>query len=182
MGTNYYRYNLPTEEQIKEMHRLVDKLGNIKDSNAQDLGGSLEDISQDLKQLISSSIHRVHICKCSYGWKTLFNHHWGEFYQLNRKSLDEFLREPGTILCDEYGELITPDAFWAMVDKRDNCTYPDGTKPLTGKNVRTNNNQDLFLFRTHDAKRCAQLFGIPEPKDYDFMSDGLRFSVQCDFS
>lgn len=173
MGTNYYRYNLPTEEQIKGMHRLVDELAD---------GKTLENTADTLRRLISDSTKRVHICKCAYGWKTLFNHNWGEYYQPNRKSIDEFLREPGTILCDEYGDLITPDAFWAMVDKRDNCTYPDGTKPLTGRSFRTNNNRDLFLFEIHDAKRCAKLFGIPEPQDYDFMSDGLRFSVQCNFS
>lgn len=182
MGTNYYRYSLPTEEQIKEMHRLVDKLGSIGSSRAQDMGGSLEDISKDLKTLIAESMSRVHICKCSYGWKTLFNHNWGTYYQPNRESLDRFLREPGTILCDEYGDCKSPDDFWAMVDSRDNCIYPDGIKPWTSKKFRINDDQGLFLFRKQDALRCAKLFGIPEPQYNDFEVDGLRFSISSDFS
>lgn len=69
MGTNYYRKNIPTEEDLKKMHRLIDE-GKLESRR----GYFGEEESESVADVIEDCTKEVHICKMSYGWLTCFDH------------------------------------------------------------------------------------------------------------
>lgn len=187
MGTNYYRVNIPTEDDIKKMHEMIDerKFESRRGYFSLDGGIIPDDAVTCVTDLIDNCTKEIHICKCSWGWQTSFDHNWGKYYQPNRKSLEEFLKEPNTIIRDEYGEEISFDDFWEMVNTRDTMTFEDGRKPLNSKTYRKwleEKGEHDELYCREDMRKCAKVFGIPEPEDNDFEVDGLRFCVFSDFS
>lgn len=170
MGTNYYRIKPITEEQRQELHQ---KLDNVLDNRCAkwDLEEALEAIEKE---------HQTHICKSSCGWQVCFDHNWGEFYQPNRKSLEEFLSEEGTYIEDEYGERISYDEFWDMVEKHNSNPKNKWTAGSYRKYEESRGN--YFKSYVYDSiKECERLLGI-ECSEEDFTVDGLRFSVYSDFS
>lgn len=110
MGTNYYF--IPKHDELAEIqkaHELVD-----------------ERRWNDLIDFIENDItEKIHIGKSSMGWQFLFNHNNGKYYAKTRKSIDDFIRGEGN-LVDEYGENITPDDFWNIVDN-----HKDGLNSYT---------------------------------------------------
>ena len=183
MGTNYYRVNIPTEDDKIAMHRCIDE-GRIKSEKT---GWSSEDenIPDALEDIINRCTEEVHICKMSFGWKTCFDHNWGKYYKPNRESLEKFLQTPNTVIKDEYGKIIPYDEFWKDVNTRDNLIRKDGRKPFTAKTYRewerenSSNHPDYFC--KEDRNRCEKEFGVFCDDD-DFEVDGLRFAVFSDFS
>lgn len=186
MGTNYYRVNIPTEDDIKEMHRLIDER-KFDSKRGWFVNGELvpDDAVTCVQDLIDNCTEEIHICKMSYGWKTCFDHNWGKYYQPNRKSLEEFLKAPNTVIKDEYGDIISYDDFWKMVDERDHGTRADGEEPWISKTYRewerTQGNGYAGWLCREDIQKCEEKFGV-KCEDNDFDVDGLRFAVYSDFS
>lgn len=163
MGTNFYRVRLVTDEDKQHLHELIDqdKLYNQFDEN-----------EDNVSNYINTLEETVHICKRSCGWQVAFDHNWGKYYQLTRESITKFLSEPNTQIRDEYGEPITVDEFWKMIDKWNN-------DPI---NYRTAENSGSSDFICHgDINKCYITFGITTTNN-DFERDGLRFPVYSDFS
>lgn len=96
MGTNVYMCKIPTQEDIDAIKRKLDKLEYQK----------VIDAIEDLR-----SASEVHIGKRSAGWKFLFAQN-PKYYTETKKDISRFLRSPGWVLKNEYGETINPDNFW----------------------------------------------------------------------
>lgn len=94
MGTNVYMCRIPTESDLTNIKKAVDR----KDFTAAKL---LMDIAEE----------EIHIGKRSGGWKFLFAPN-PQHYEENRKSINKFLHKKGWVLRNEYGETIPPEYFW----------------------------------------------------------------------
>lgn len=164
MGTNFYRKRIITEEEKQILHQLLDN----------------NDYSELQRQLCELS-EEVHICKRSCGWKVGFDHNWGKYYQPNRKSLEEFLNEPNTVIVDEYGTKYTPEEFWDEVEQHNsnprNTWTAKSYKEWEAKEYPNHGYNPSF---SEEKNKCKMFFGIVT-EDSDFTVDGLRFAVYTDF-
>ena len=166
MGTNFYRRRIPTTDDYLVMMGILDS--GLLEVNK--VPGS--EIVKKLKDHLKKFEDKVHICKFSYGWKTNFDHNWGKYYQPSRKSLEDFLSEPGTEIVDEYETIYTPEEFWKKVDEWNN---KDGF--ITDRDTLYGGD---YYSCTYEKEKCLDLFGIHTPYN-DFEVDGLIFMVYSDF-
>lgn len=155
MGTNYYAVRLLNESDKETAKKMIDN-----------------DEYEDLKEMIENKCENVHIGKSSYGWKFLFNWNKGKFYSPLKSSINDFLEQHRIV--DEYGREIALDAFWDMVESKqdgmDNEEYYE--KYEKGKRAIILCNEMYFDDKIKQYN----------PKFYEFYSDGLRFSTVTDFS
>lgn len=192
MGTNYYRKHIPTEDEIKLMHQMIDE-GKFESKRGYWSSETEEIISDDVitsvSDLIDDVVKEIHLCKMSMGWQVGFDHNWGKYYNPSRESINKFLSEPNTKIVDEYGEDFTVEEFWRKVDEHnasknntwDSESYNKWEEERAIKEGRTWNN---YLCK-EDINKCKEYFSqfIKKFRDNDFESvDGLRFAVFTDFS
>ena len=148
MGTNYYWRPLITEE---EREKLLEKTKNVK-------------TLQEIKDFICNDILKerepeVHIGKSSCGWQFLFylgirKYTCGQ--SLKKEDIDKWFRSG--IIVDEYGDEISVDDFWVLVDTKKNAMDYD----------------QYYKKNPKDAYYC---------RGYDQHIDGLRFTKdETDFS
>ena len=101
MGVNIY---------AKLGHTNVDFYWNqIKKSTKERNLENLKDVIESFEQ--EENKNTIHIGKCSYGWKFLFNHNNWKYYDYTRESINRFLCTCES-LEDEYGDKISVDEFW----------------------------------------------------------------------
>lgn len=132
----------------------------------------INDNYNDVKDLLNKLTKPVHIGKYEEGWKFLFDWNYNRFYELNRKSINNFLSDD-MIIVDNDNNHINLENFWELVDKSsdgiDNQIY--FTRKLSDIDIS-------FLlaeeFPPHELKKY-------NPKYYEFYSDNLRFSTEVDF-
>lgn len=166
-----------TDEDKKRLHELIDS-GNIVGFN---------DNEETVESYVNGLTQEIHICKRSGGWQMCFDHNKGEYYQPNRKSLEEFLSEPNTEIKDEYDNVYSFNEFWEMVDRwnadpKNNWvskTYNQYEKELNPKSEYWNSSFQFYIDKT-SVDFYRKQFNV-EPEDNDFEVDGLRFSVFTDF-
>ena len=148
MGTHYYWRPLITEE---EREALLEKTKNVK-------------TLQEIKDFIYNDILKereaeVHIGKSSCGWQFLFHLGIRKYtcgQSLKREDIDKWLRSG--IIIDEYGDEISVDDFWKLVDTKKNAMDYD----------------QYYKKNPKDAYYC---------RGYDQQIDGLRFTKdETDFS
>ena len=155
MGTNYYAV-MSLNDDDKETAKIL-----IENDNY-----------EELKDLLNEKCSKVHIGKSSYGWKFLFNWNKGKYYDPLKTSINDFLERHRVV--DEYGEEIALEAFWDMVESKqdgmDNEEYY--------KKYEEENNCRIGVGESYYNSQLAQY----NPKFYEFYSDGLRFSTVTDFS
>lgn len=179
MGTNYYRKPILTKERKQRLHDLIEQKKFYSDYDEEN------DPESSVTNMIGWLDKGVHICKMSCGWYTCFDHNWGKYYQPNRKSLEEFLSEPGYEIVDENNEKYTPEEFWEKVDTRDACTKRDGTPlwDMAGyEEWEMQQNPNYIPYHCYDDRnKVRTTFGIECDSD-DFKVDNLRFAVFSDFS
>lgn len=175
MGTNFYRVNIPTEEDIKKLHKLVDegKLLSRRGYWGEEDSESVQDIRDDCTM-------RIHICKRSCGWQICFDHNWGKYYQPTRTSLNEFLSQPNTRIEDEYGDTYTLDQFWKEMDEHNASPHSRWVSKTYTEWERARNPSCYEGVCREDIRKCRELFGV-EPEMNDLLSEGLRFAVFSDF-
>lgn len=169
MGTNYYRKRIPTEAERDELHTLLDKY----------MDGKVQDY--EFRERFEQINEEIHICKTSWGWQVCFDHHWGEYYQPNRKDLERFLSETNTVIEDEYGERFTPEEFWDIVENHNSHER----NRWTAKTYRLwEEAKGAFnpLYPEDEIRKCESMFGVQCYGETDFCVDGLRFAVYSDFS
>ena len=161
MGTNFYCKRIPTQEQLNSIAKLV--------------------VSKQIDEAIdklNEANERIHICKCSCGWQVGFDHNNGEYYQPTRKSLEEFLSQPGMVIFDEYNNEYTYDEFWKEIDEHN--ANPHNTwdsKKFTQEITISDNSSYICLPGIHKVK---ELFDIDTSYN-DFYNGGLRWIVFSDF-
>ena len=132
----------------------------------------INDNYNEAKDLLNKLTKPVHIGRYEDGWKFLFNWNYNKFYELNRKSINNFLSN-NMIIVDEDNNHISLEKFWEMVDNSNNGI----------------DNEIYFstkLSETDKSYLLAEEFPPLElkkynPKYYEFYSDNLRFSTEIDF-
>ena len=123
---------------------------------------------------------RIHICKRSCGWQIGFDHNNGEYYQPTRKSLEEFLSQPGMVIFDEYNNEYTYEEFWKEIDEHNANPYNNyDSKKYIENQIKYNYPPDYIC--KSDINKVKEIFGI-ETTVNDFYNDGLRWIVFTDFS
>ena len=61
----------------------------------------------------------IHLGKSSCGWQFLFNHNYWKYYDYTQESIKTFMRSCEYSM-DEYGNKISVEEFWDLVDKKKN--------------------------------------------------------------
>lgn len=161
MGTNFYCKRIPTQEQLNSIAKLV-------------VSKQIDEAIDKLNEVNE----KIHICKCSCGWQVGFDHNNGEYYQPTRKSLEEFLSQPGTVIIDEYNNEYSYDEFWKEIDEHN--TNPRNTwnsKKFTQEITISDNSSYICL---PDIRKVKELFDIDTAYN-DFYNGGLRWIVFSDF-
>ena len=161
MGTNFYCKRIPTQEQLNLIAKLV-------------VSKQIDEAIDKLNEVNE----KIHICKCSCGWQVGFDHNNGEYYQPTRKSLEEFLSQPGMVIFDEYNNEYTYDEFWKEIDERNaNPRNIYDSKKFTQEITISDNSSYICL---SDIRKVKELFDIDTSYN-DFYNGGLRWIVFSDF-
>ena len=148
MGTNYYWRPLVTEE---EREKILERVKNSK---------TIQEIKDFIYyDLSNGEKSEIHIGKSSHGWQFLFNlgiRNYTHGQSLKKEDIDKWFRSG--VIFDEYGDEISVDDFWALVDyKKDGMDYNEYDKKYP-----------------EEAHYC---------RGYDQHIDGLRFTRdECEFS
>lgn len=152
MGTNYYACRKLSDSNKKTTIKLLK-----------------EEKYDELVEFINENCSKIHIGKQSCGWQFIFNYNNFKYYDLNRKSINEFLSK--NEIVDEYGNKISIEDFWFMVDSNSHKV----------NNHKYYETEPMLPFMILDEE-------IPfELKEYnvelgEFYSDDLRFSSSTNFS
>lgn len=161
MGTNFYCKRIPTQEQLNSIAKLV-------------VSKQIDEAIDKLNEVNE----RIHICKCSCGWQVGFDHNNGEYYEPTRKSLEEFLSQPGTVIFDEYNNEYSYDEFWKEIDEHNaNQRNIWDSKKFTQEITISDNSSYICL---PDIRKVKELFDIDTSYN-DFYNGGLRWIVFSDF-
>ena len=161
MGTNFYCKRIPTQEQLNSIAKLV-------------VSKQIDEAIDKLNEVNE----RIHICKCSCGWQVGFDHNNGEYYQPTRKSLEEFLSQPGMVIIDEYNNEYSYDEFWKEIDEHNaNPRNIWDSKKFTQEITISDNSSYICL---SDIRKVKELFDIDTSYN-DFYNGGLRWIVFSDF-
>ena len=161
MGTNFYCKRIPTQEQLNSIAKLV-------------VSKQIDEAIDKLNEVNE----KIHICKCSCGWQVGFDHNNGEYYEPTRKSLEEFLSQPGTVIIDEYNNEYSYDEFWKEIDEHNaNPRNTWDSKKFTQEITISDNSSYICL---SDIRKVKELFDIDTSYN-DFYNGGLRWIVFSDF-
>lgn len=199
MGTNFYARIIPTKERKEKLKKLIDE----------DNFNAIKEEVGAMYTTIGEYDHEggvVHIGKRSGGWKFLWNPNWYEednghydleakewipnptikkFYDLNRASILEFLKREDVRLFDEYGEEYDPEEFMNEMKEWDEKPWVDGKPKLDGKMYseieREEGNTNMYHKYGDPHEKMWIKLGF-EPDNFNFYSDGMRFSTFTDFS
>ena len=161
MGTNFYCKRIPTQEQLNSIAKLV-------------VSKQIDEAIDKLNEVNE----KIHICKCSCGWQVGFDHNNGEYYEPTRKSLEEFLSQPGMVINDEYNNEYSYDEFWKEIDEHNaNPHNTRDSKKFTQEITISDNSSYICL---PDIRKVKELFDIDTSYN-DFYNGGLRWIVFSDF-
>lgn len=161
MGTNFYCKRIPKQEQLNSIAKLV-------------VSKQIDEAIDKLNEVNE----KIHICKCSCGWQVGFDHNNGEYYEPTRKSLEEFLSQPGMVIIDEYNNEYSYDEFWKEIDEHNaNPRNIWNSKKFTQEITISDNSSYICL---SDIRKVKELFDIDTAYN-DFYNDGLRWIVFSDF-
>ena len=181
MGTNFYLKKRITDDFKQVLTTNICKIINDVTVN------NIDNVSDTVKEFINDNCKKIHICKRSAGWQICFDHNNGMYWTPSRKSLEEWTSNPGYGICDEYGEELTYDEFWEMVDAWNKHPNNKWTSESYEQYERENGMPDYGLrdweikSKQCEAENVKKLFGV-EAEGYDFAVDGLRFATFTDFS
>ena len=161
MGTNFYCKRIPTQEQLNSIAKLV-------------VSKQIDEAIDKLNEVNE----KIHICKCSCGWQVGFDHNNGEYYEPTRKSLEEFLSQPGTVIFDEYNNEYSYDEFWKEIDEHNANPHNTWDSKKYMQEITISDN--LSYVCLPDIREVKELFNIDTSYN-DFYNGGLRWNVFSDF-
>ena len=151
MGTNYYVLRTLDEIEKEGAKKMID-----------------EDKYDDLKEILQEKCEKIHIGKSSCGWKFLFNWNNCKYYELTKRSINDFLTNKRIV--DEYGGDVSLESFWEMVENKnggiDNAEY-----------YRQYEKGSILFEKEYYNNDLAQY----NPRFGEFYADGLRFATVTEF-
>lgn len=152
MGVNYYVCRKLSNDDKKKANELLEN-----------------DKYAELIDFINDKSFKIHIGKQSCGWQFLFNHNDFKYYELNRNDIYNFLLKHEIV--NEYGEIISNDDFWKMVD--------NNIDKLNNKQYYEKEPMLPFMILDEIIPMNLRKYNV---ELYEFYSDGLRFSSSTEFS
>ena len=161
MGTNFYCKRIPTQEQLNSIAKLV-------------VSKQIDEAIDKLNEVNE----KIHICKCSCGWQVGFDHNNGEYYEPTRKSLEEFLSQPGMVIIDEYNNEYSYDEFWKKIDEHNANPHNIRDSKKYMQEITISDNSSYICLP--DIRKVKELFDIDTSYN-DFYNGGLRWIVFSDF-
>ena len=161
MGTNFYCKRIPTQEQLNSIAKLV-------------VSKQIDEAIDKLNEVNE----KIHICKCSCGWQVGFDHNNGEYYEPTRKSLEEFLLQPGMVIIDEYNNEYSYDEFWKEIDEHNANPHNTRDSKKYMQEITISDNSSYICLP--DIRKVKELFDIDTSYN-DFYNGGLRWIVFSDF-
>lgn len=165
MGTNFYMKRIPTEDDIQKINELT-----------------TQRLFNELQNYVTEINEEIHIGKRSGGWKFLFNHQDGKYFDPHhQESLKAWLDDPHYKIVDEYGEEYTFEEFWQMTREWDANPRNNWDSTAYAKYEREQNHWCISTCSASDAEHTFRLFGV-RPLYHDFWLDGLRYSTSTEFS
>lgn len=157
MGTNFYCREKISKKSRKQIQSLLSDLYK-RIENADESADEFADIVNTYdtyKESIEECIpEEVHLGKRSCGWQFLWDYHNGKYYESNLESIKKYLSDKK--IYDEYGRIFTLEQFF-----NDEIKY--------------------CLYKTEDLYDGME-FGSQYSSHYFKSKDGLRFSIDEDFS
>lgn len=189
MGTNYYIKRLPTAEQKDTLKKAIDQ------NDSQKILDMVEVLYKQGDEYSNTLHNVVHLGKNSYGWVFLWNPNIlfttgmaGEndredpktiittrAYDLNHKSIHDFIFDPNNILYNEYNEIADKDEFWKKA-----CELEKDKNPALMDNEKYYNKRPSLYSKSYYAKNLERVLGV-KVNYGEFYSDGMRFSDNIDF-
>lgn len=165
MGTNFYMKRIPTEDDIQKMSTLA-----------------LEQKLVELQNYVTEMNNEIHIGKRSCGWKFLFNHQDGEYFDPHhQESLKAWLDDPHYKIVDEYGDEYTFEQFWKMIIDWNSNPHNNWDDAAYAKHEREQSRWfNISTCNVEEAERIFRRFGV-RPLYHDFWLDGLRYSTSTEF-
>ena len=195
MGTNYYARIIPTKERKKEIitavlnddfpliNKLIDETYGSPAAEEYELTGG-----------------NIHLGKASVGWKFLWNPNiyklsnghleegnvWViddptilQFYELNKKSITDFVNQDNVLIYDEYGEQQDKKEFLEYAFNKDGW---DSESYYKWEREQYPERKNFWNYKTNYVEFLISL-GYKMNEGYsDFYSDGLRFATYTEFS
>jgi len=195
MGTNYYARVIPTKERKKEIITAVlnDDFPLINKLINETYGLP----AAEKGELLGGNIH---LGKASCGWKFLWNPNiyklanghleegnvWVvddptilQFYELNKKSITDFVNQDNVLIYDEYGELQDKKEFLEYAFNKDGW---DSETYYKWEREQYPERKNFWNYKTNYVEFLISL-GYKMNEGYnDFYSDGLRFATYTEFS
>ena len=141
MGTNFYCKRIPTQEQLNSIAKLV-------------VSKQIDEAIDKLNEVNE----KIHICKCSCGWQVGFDHNNGEYYEPTRKSLEEFLSQPGMVIIDEYNNEYSYDEFWKKIDEHNANPHNIRDSKKYMQEITISDNSSYICLP--DIRKVKELFDI----------------------
>ena len=151
MGTNYYWRPLITEQQREE---IINKTKSVK--TLQELKDFIDGYTPINNLPYDLNACEIHIGKSSGGWQFLFNLTIQRCTSLNREDMTDWLNSG--IIYNEYGDIISVNDFWRIVDSKKNDwdyseyykTHPEESWLNRGKDQHING----LRFTTEEYEFC----------------------------
>ena len=188
MGTNYYLRKLTTDKDRETLKNLIDLSADGSNySEINDLVSTMYGKCDTWER----DNYTVHLGKSSCGWKFLWNpnvvkrptgHYDSEAkrwiddgfeyvkkYELTKKGIRDFIMDEGSIVIDEYGDIQDKEEFLEFAFNKEG--------------VDSNTCKDEPSWANSEGQKLWKELGYKFDNAYqfDFYSDGLRFSTSIDF-
>lgn len=188
MSTNYYARIVPSKSRKAELIKAIET-NNFDEVEKlfQDLYGKVYFNGKELRYGI------VHLGQRTAGWKFLWNPNLYKkveynpkpstpvmVYELNKKSIKEFIDRNDVKIIDEYNKVWNKEEFWNMA-----ITWCQEEGYDMAKYIKENGrnfpsyacNEVSFLKELENRDFGIKLCG----GNHEFYSDGLRFSSENNF-
>lgn len=134
-----------------------------------------------LQEYVAEMNKEIHIGKRSGGWKFLFNHQNGKYFDpQHQESLKAWLNDPHYKIVDEYGDEFTFEEFWQMARDWDSDPNNNWDGEAYAKYEREHGNCYDMTSCISEAEQTYNMFGV-RPLYHDFWLDGLRYSTLTEF-
>lgn len=171
MGTNYYAYVIPSEEQKKSFCKAVmENQWDVIDDLYEKLYGELR--YKDGKFVGG----KIHIGKKSFGWRFVVDPNFKRcpddpnglltMYELSKKGIHDLIYRPDIVIYDEYGNKTDKDELWNMIIDTRGKVYDNDMTPYSSEYTEL---LEAWGFQLGDNKA-------------DMIIDGIRFATFTDFS
>lgn len=165
MGTNYYIRKAIRPSKLEELKKLV----NEKDI----YDGTLQEALGEFKE--------IHIGKSSCGWQFCFDHNNWKYYNQDKDSINAFIQkelDAGGSFVNEYGDSITLDDFWKMVDSKKDGFNQDSYYKFA---VNQYNHYQSHPEEYEGKIKPEVPYLYPQYFTELISDDGLRFANSTDF-